>query len=495
MTQEFVVRVPRVTSKQFNVLHFNAALKLDVGQFKNCKMEREVSLKDVKGELEEEPPEFGAGSEFGRKEREEAKRRKYERRKHKQNNSPWILKVGSGKQSRKYKGIREGGVTENTSYYVFFQAPDGAFEAFPVNEWYKFTPFQRYKALTAEEAEEKFIKRDQILNYFQLRHLSKKEGDGSTDEPKTKSERSIKKEFKVTDMDEWDPDSENDNLSENSDNEDEKPKLGKGKKKGKKDKLKKDDSDDDDDKEPGEDSDEGDNDDKEVDYMSDSSSSSESDTEKTDIKAVVDESALRDLVVSDDEEEEENKEENNGQADENKPNEEEKKVKTEGDNNSLSDSDFDSDNPDDLDVSKSALLIQNRKLVKPKATAEANSATDSKSVKLTVTPSTDENKGSSSALKFKHKMDTPATSHHNSNKKQKVESTKNELIDSIIGDVRRYLLRKPYTAFELLKMCRNKMPKGQRDKLAEIMTDVLKKLNPEKRKDHNGKLTFFLKPT
>lgn len=91
-----------VTSKQFNVLHFNAALKLDVGQFKNCKMEREVSLKDVKGELEEEPPEFGAGSEFGRKEREEAKRRKYERRKHKQNNSPWILKVGSGKQSRKY---------------------------------------------------------------------------------------------------------------------------------------------------------------------------------------------------------------------------------------------------------------------------------------------------------------------------------------------------------------------------------------------------------
>lgn len=228
----------------------------------------------------------------------------------------------------RYKGIREGGVTENTAYYVFFQAPDGAFEAFPVNEWYKFTPFQRYKALTAEEAEEKFTKRDQILNYFQVKHMVKKEGEGSTDEPKIKTERSIKKEFKVTDMDEWDRDSE-DNLSENSDEEDVKPKIGKGKK-IKKEKRKKDDSDNDD-EEPGEDSDEGDNDDKEVDYMSDSSSSSESDTEKGDIKGVVDESALRGLVVSEDEdEEEENKEENNEQTEENKSNDEEKKVKPDG---------------------------------------------------------------------------------------------------------------------------------------------------------------------
>lgn len=65
-------------------------------------MEREIIVKDIKEEIEDEKPDFGAGSEFGRKEREEAKRRKYERRKHKQNNSPWILKVGSGKQSKKY---------------------------------------------------------------------------------------------------------------------------------------------------------------------------------------------------------------------------------------------------------------------------------------------------------------------------------------------------------------------------------------------------------
>lgn len=158
----------------------------------------------------------------------------------------------------------------------------------------------------------------------------------------------------------------------------------------------------------------------------------------------------------------------------------------------MSGSDFDSDNPDDLDVAKSALLIQNKKSSKPKA--EGSSTFDSKSVKPVIASTAEENKGNSSTLKFKHKLDSPGTSHHHSSKKQKVESTKNELIDSIIGDVRRYLLRKPYTAIELLKMCRNKMPKGQRDKLAEIMTDVLKKLNPEKRKDHNGKLTFFLRP-
>ena len=59
-------------------------------------------LKNAKGP-EEEHPEFGAGSEFGRKEREEAKRRKYERRKSMHNNSPWILKVG-GKGGKKYCG-------------------------------------------------------------------------------------------------------------------------------------------------------------------------------------------------------------------------------------------------------------------------------------------------------------------------------------------------------------------------------------------------------
>lgn len=35
-----------------------------------------------------------------------------------------------------FLGIREGGVSENASYYVFTHAPDGAIEAFPLHEWY-----------------------------------------------------------------------------------------------------------------------------------------------------------------------------------------------------------------------------------------------------------------------------------------------------------------------------------------------------------------------
>jgi transcription initiation factor TFIIF subunit alpha len=56
----------------------------------------------------------------------------------------------------RFRGNREGGVAENASYYVFTHAPDGAIEAFPLQEWYNFQPIQRYKSLSAEEAEEQF---------------------------------------------------------------------------------------------------------------------------------------------------------------------------------------------------------------------------------------------------------------------------------------------------------------------------------------------------
>ncbi|KAJ6225354.1 hypothetical protein RDWZM_003899 [Blomia tropicalis] len=524
MAQEYVVRVPREMKKQFSVMRFNTTLGTEDLKFKHCKMERENLFKEVKEEEEVEHPEFGAGSEYGRKEREEARRRKYEKRKNKQNNSPWILKVG-GKQGKKFRGVREGGVTENTSYYVFFQAPDGAFEAFPVNEWYKFSPFQRYKALSAEEAEEKFNKRDQILNYFPLKLMNKgKQEDGSVDEPSNKMERTIKKEFKVSDMDDW-YQSDNDNVdSENGDSDEEKSKRTKGKgkkdlknKKDKKRKKKKGSDDDDDDEEPLEDSDEGDYDDKEVDYMSDSSSSSESDLETVDIKGVVDESALRDLVVSEDdeEEEEENKEETNEQTDEansNKPNELEKKVKVKSEKNandsSISDSEFDSDNSD-LDDSKSALLIQNRKGQKSKGSTIGGDQQSSE--QQTSSSSTNESKfanfdstngeqsankagGSSSSgngLKFRHKMDNADMSHIN--KKQKTDKNRNEPSDGITEDaVRRYLMRKPMTCTDLLQKFKNKV--HQRDNLVSIIADILKKLSPETQKI-KGKMYFSLKPT
>lgn len=58
--------------------------------------------------------------------------------------------------SLRFKGQKKGGVTENASYYIFTQCPDGAFEAFPVHGWYNFTPQAKHRTLTAEEAEEEW---------------------------------------------------------------------------------------------------------------------------------------------------------------------------------------------------------------------------------------------------------------------------------------------------------------------------------------------------
>ena len=34
-----------------------------------------------------------------------------------------------------FQGIREGGVSNNTTFYVFTHGKDGAFEAFPIKDW------------------------------------------------------------------------------------------------------------------------------------------------------------------------------------------------------------------------------------------------------------------------------------------------------------------------------------------------------------------------
>ena len=58
----------------------------------------------------------------------------------------------------RFRGIREGGVAENAAYYVFTHGSDGSIEAYPAGEWYNFQPIQRFKALSAEEAEVEFGK-------------------------------------------------------------------------------------------------------------------------------------------------------------------------------------------------------------------------------------------------------------------------------------------------------------------------------------------------
>ena len=93
----------RDCKKRFHVMRFNKALNTNVSDWNKltCKMERENNAKENKNEPE--APVYGAGSEFGRQQREEARRKKYgaHSKKYDPNSQPWMLKVGSGKHAKR----------------------------------------------------------------------------------------------------------------------------------------------------------------------------------------------------------------------------------------------------------------------------------------------------------------------------------------------------------------------------------------------------------
>lgn len=210
-------------------MRFNGNLKVDFAEWKNVKMERENNMKDFRG-MDEDIPKFGAGSEYNRDIREEVRRKKYgiAARKYKPEAQPWILKVGGSKTGKKFRGIREGGVGENAAFYVFTHAPDGAIEAYPLSEWYNFQPIQRYKALSAEEAEAEFGRRSKVMNFFSLmlRKRLKGDEDEAEDPEETKLPGAKKgQELKISEMDEW-MDSDESDSSGDEDAEGKKSKKG-----------------------------------------------------------------------------------------------------------------------------------------------------------------------------------------------------------------------------------------------------------------------------
>lgn len=86
-------------------MRFNAALKIDVQTWtgkNSAKMERENNQREFKTEADE-LPKFGAGSEFGKQQRDEARRKKYglSLKKYNPDDQPWLLKVGSGKTAKR----------------------------------------------------------------------------------------------------------------------------------------------------------------------------------------------------------------------------------------------------------------------------------------------------------------------------------------------------------------------------------------------------------
>lgn len=264
--------------KIHHIMRFNDTLNVDFAKWKSVKLEREDNLRDSNSKVEE-MPKFGAGSEFNRDFREELRRKKYgiNPRKYRAEAQPWILKVG-GEIKKNFKGIREGGVGANASFYVFKHTGDGIIEAYPVNEWYNFQPIHRYKALSAEEAEQEFSRRKKVLNFFSLMLRKRLKGDEEEEmdpeEAKAKSKTSKKGDLKISEMDEWvdsddiseaDSDDPTANEKKRSDTEDESKK--KKKKPIKKTEKKKRNAS----EEAFEDSDDGDGEGREMDYDTESS--------------------------------------------------------------------------------------------------------------------------------------------------------------------------------------------------------------------------------
>ncbi|XP_026484322.1 general transcription factor IIF subunit 1 [Vanessa tameamea] len=491
--QEFKIRVPKNVKKKYHVMRFNATLNVDFAKWTNVKMERENNIKEFKG-IEEDMPKFGAGSEYGRDMREEARRKKFGiiSRKYKPEDQPWILKVG-GKTGKKFKGIREGGVSENAAYYVFTHADDGAIDAYPLQEWYNFQPIQRYKALSAEEAEQEFGRRNKVINYFSLMFRKRMRGDDAPDDgddpddKKTKGGKA-KKDLKISEMDEWiDSDDESsDSEAGEKDKDKEDSDSGAKKKKNKKgavNKKKKKVND-----EAFEESDDGDEEGREKDYISDSSDS-ESDHEtkaNKELKGVAEEDALRKLLTSDEdsEEEQEQKQESEQEDEPTKEGEERaskltKKKKKPDEAKKDSSSEFSSDSDTDPESSSKKPKKTKNGTVDGKNASGAGGAGGAGGAAAS---------GAAAAVAAAN-----AAANQPAAKRTKLDPSYTEC--GVTEEaVRRYLARKPMTTTELLTKFKSKRTGVSSERLVETMTQILKRINPVKQ-NINGKMYLSIKQT
>nr|AAM49800.1 RAP74 subunit of transcription factor IIF [Xenopus laevis] len=511
---EYVVRVPRNPSKRYSLMAFNAADKVDFSTWNQARMERDLSAKKMY--QEEEMPESGAGSEYNRKQREESRRKKYGiiLREFKVDDQPWILRV-NGKAGRKYKGVKKGGVTENASYFIFTQCADGAFEAFPVSNWYNFTPVAKHRTLTAEEAEQEWERRNKVLNHFtimQQRRLKDQVGDEDEDEEgggKLEKGGKGKKKKKKSDLKIHDLEDDLELSSTESENSDEE---GEGRKKpqkkvpakgGKKKKRKSDD-------EALEDSDDGDFEGQEVDYMSDESSSDEELPGK--IKPAKEEEGPKGLdeqSESSEESEEEKAEEEEGEEEKKAPTPQDNKKKKKGDSSDESETSEDSD----IDGASSSLFMQKKK-TPPKKDKKGGSNSSSRGNSRPGTPSPDTGNTSSTLRAAASKLEqskrgtvsnTPAakrlkmeagpqnTSGKSTPQPQSGKSTPSSGDIQLTEEaVRRYLTRKPMTTKDLLKKFQTKKTGLSSEQTVNVLAQILKRLNPDRKVVHD-KMHFYLK--
>jgi len=467
--QEFTVRVPpRDERKKYHVMKFNASLNIDFSKWTQARMVRENNQKILNQQPQDDDPKFGAGSVFGKDVKEEARRKKLgiTRKVYDPEAQPWLMRVG-GKGGKKYKGIREGGVSNNTTFYVFTHGKDGAFEAFPIKDWYNFTPIQRYKTLDAEEAEERFANRGKVLNKWSVmvhRKLKPDQEDAELDgeEGEKKGKKGAeKKEFKISDMDEWEGSDDGLDTDEEKEKKDDSDDDGKGKKRSKdsKKKNKKKEAED----EAFDDSEDDDRQDREVDYMSDESSDSdEEEEEKADAKGVDQDEGLSKMLDSDESsDEDKDKDKDKDKDDEDDEDETGKKKKKKSSSRG---------NSDDEEEGKGK---------KKGSTNNSRSGTPTKDVERIDKA---EKRKAMVANLLDPNAEAPA-------KKSRLEQFGAAAPAAMQGNeaiseeaVRRYLKRRPMTTTDLLKKFRSKKTGIQNAQLVQLLANILKKINPHKHK-------------
>lgn len=467
---EFTVRVPNNTDNKatFHVLKFNASYNIDFSTWSQVRMVRENNQKVFAPQAAAEEPKFGAGSAFGKDQKEEARRKKLGivSKKYNVEAQPWLMRIG-GKGGKKFKGTKEGGVADNTTYYVFTHGKDGSVEAFPISDWYNFVPIQRYKTLDADEAEEKFAQRGKVLNKWAVmvhRKLKPQETDLDEDEGEKKTKGKKEKELKISDMDDWD--GEDDGLDTGSDKEksEDEGEEGKSKKQSKdtkkKNKKKKKGEEDD---EAFEDSDDGDDEGREVDYMSDESSDSEMDLEKeAEVKGVDQDEGLSKMLDSASSSEDENKKKEDKGEEEEEEDEDGPKKKRKSKSR---------ENSDDEGKKKKKGSAANSRASTP--TADGDKLEKAEKRKAMVANILDPNMDGPSAKKSR--LDQFGSSSGGSSAVSGNEAISEEA-------VRRYLKRRPMTTIDLLKKFRSKKTGLQNAQLVQLLAHILKKINPHKQK-------------
>lgn len=369
-------------------------------------------------------------------------------------NHPWQIKVGSGRQSRRFKAVKEGGVSDNASYYVFYKAPGkvNSYEVCPIDEWYSVSATQRYKTLTSEEAEKKFEERHKTYNLFSVMHV-KNRGENGDEMGGHDS-----KAFKISELDDW-ADSGNEDFSDSGD-EDSK------KKKTKQKKVKKEEDPDNAPAEAGEESDEGDFEQREVDYITDSSSSSSSlnDTkDKTDVKGIAEEGALRGLLDSDGEEEGESQPKAN---DDDPDSPVGLKIKLEPGQGS----DLSSESGDD-DIDGESSMQSNDGFVSKSQGNESNSKQDIK-VEPEAGPSKSQPQAASKVRRPPPELDTfvrPPPARRPCIEPVTAANSRERVIENLI---RKYLSRKPMSITNLLKCIKSKIKNESEDVKKDLLVTI-----------------------